>query len=163
MATSQVSATNQAPAAPAPKLTTKKVKNLDTFEDVLLAKTVPTVPPVVSVEEALHRVGNDHKKLLSLIQEGLQADAIEQARNSNDGWFETDEDGDPTDVEFTGTAADSKVVNFAILNVAKIMFDFDAATTKEQKREAKKLAAEEIKSNPRMLASLQKRAAPKSE
>lgn len=160
MATSQTSAT---PAAPAPKLTTKKVKNLETFEDVLLAKTVPTVPPVVSVEEALRRVGNDHKKLLSLIQEGLQADAIESARDSNDGWFETDDDGDPTEVPFTGTAADSKVVNFAVLSVAKMMFDFDSATTKEQKREAKKLAAEEIKSNPRMLASLQKRAAPKSE
>jgi hypothetical protein len=160
MATSQSQPT---PAPPAPKFTTKKVKDLATFEDVTLIKQVPVVPPVVSAEDALHRVGNDHKKFLVILQKGLEQEVANAASDSPDGWLVADEDGDPTDQPFTGKAGDSKVVNYAILTIAKIMFDFDEATTRESKREAKRLAAEAIKNDPRMLASLQRRAAPKSE
>ena len=151
------------PAATQPvattKLTTKSGIDLATFEDVLLAKEIPVIPPVTSVQEALARVGNDASKLLSIINDGLQDIEVQKARETNEGWMQTDDNGKPTSTPYTGQLANSADVNPVVLQFAKLMFDYDEAPDADAKRKAKDLAKAEIKKMPNVLAGLQKKAA----
>lgn len=151
-------------ATPAPEKvkTTKRGIDLATFEDVSLYKEIPSVPPVVSVEDALKRLNHDNKKLLAIIGEGLQAEAVRLARESNDGWMQIDENGKLTTEVYTGQLADSEDVNPVVLMFAKLNFGFEEATTREAKRESKENAKELIKTMPKIIEGLQKKAAAKS-
>lgn len=153
MATSQ---TNPASSAPQTVRTTKSGLNLDNFEDVSLYKDVPVVEPVKSVEDALHRLGNDHARLLSILTQGLQSETVEAARTSADGWL-TFEDGKPTDSVFSGTLVPeeaSPMVNNLVLSLAKNVFSYNEAKDADERRAAKSAARDFIKSNETMLNGL---------
>jgi hypothetical protein len=147
------------PTAPTTKTTTKSGIDLATFEDVLLAKEIPLVPPVTSVQQALSLLNNDTSKLLAIIQDGLQDIEVEKARETTDGWMQTDDNGKSTNVPFTGQLANPTDVNPVVLQFAKLMFDYDEAPDADAKRKAKEMARAEIKKMPQILASLQKKAA----
>ena len=154
-------ATSQTTPAPVPKITTKSGTDLATFEDVRLYKAVPTVPPVQSVADALLRLGNDNARLLSIINEGLQSEAIEKARQSDDGWMLLDENGKETTEAYTGSLANSEDVNPVVLMFAKLMFGYDEAAAKKDadgKRAAKDKAREAIKGMPQVLDGLRAKA-----
>ena len=143
--------------------TTKSGIDLVSFSDVILYKDVPVVAEVSSVNEALARLGNDHNKLLKIITAGLQEAAVDEARKSQESWMLMDEDRKPTDSVFEGMLADPSDVNPAILMFAKLMFGFEEIDSKdsksaELKRASKDKARDYIKSQPDMLASLQKKA-----
>jgi hypothetical protein len=130
--------------------------SLETFEQTKIYKDYVTPAQVVSMEDALARVGNDHKKLLAVISDGLKAESQREARSSDQGWYELDEKGEKT--PFTSALVEPEVVNPTVLTLAKTVYDYDDATTPEEKREAKRLAFEHIKSDPRIVAGLKKRA-----
>lgn len=148
-----------------PKRTTKGGVDLDSFEDVLLYKDVPVVAEVKDINDALGRLGNDHKKLLGIIRDGLQQEAINSARDANEGWKVMDsETRKPTEVAFGGTLANAEIVNPTVLMFAKNNFGYDEIDGKdpksaEKKREAKQAAKDLIKSLPVVLEGLKKRSA----
>jgi hypothetical protein len=134
--------------------TTKSGIDLSTFDDVLLFKDVPLVAEVADIPDALARLGNDNKKLLAIIRDGLQAEAIRAAREDSNGWKKTDENGKPTDEVFNGTLASNEVVNPVVLMFAKLNFGYDKATNADEKRVAKDKAREMIKGMPVVLEGL---------
>lgn len=161
------------PATPAPKRTTKAGINLENFEDIIVYKDVPEVSEVTSLDDALGRLGNDTKKLFSIIRSGLQEQAIEAARNSADGWLLMTDDRKPvTDpsgalVPFTGALADAEDVNPVVLQIAKSAFDYDSIDSEdpksaEKKRESKQAAKDLIKTMPKILDGLKRKAAAKN-
>lgn len=150
----------QSTAVPKEPPVTKTVFDLNSFEEVLLAKEVP-FSPVASVDEAVSKLGNDAKALLEIINIGLRTKLRNDASSdSNIPWMETDENGKITDKEFTGVVADSKSVNALRLNLAKTFsagkwdsLDADA------KRTFKDQALNFIKSSAEIKTSLQAGAA----
>lgn len=131
--------------------------SLDTFETVKLFRDYVKPEPVTSVEDALARLGNDSAKLLSVISDGLKAEAQKNAREAVDGWYEKADDGSKE--PFTSQLADSEDVNPVVLMFAKLSFGYDEATTPEARKQAKIDAFEHIKSDPKIVSSLQKKAA----
>lgn len=151
-----------APAALPVIRTTRGGVSLETFDDVKLFKNVPEVSEVTSVAEALERVGNDEKKLFSIIRAGLNAAAVEAARESSDGWLLIDDSGKDTTEVFAGTLVSSEILNPLVLTLAKLSHDYDEIESKdpksaEKKRAAKDAALEDIKQNPKMIESLKKK------
>jgi hypothetical protein len=146
--------------------TTKSGLDLTSFEDVTLYKKVPVIAEVHSLEDALHRLGNDKAKLLTILRDGLQAEATRSARESSEGW-KVLEEGKETETPFEGTLANPEDVNPVVLMFAKLNFGFDdIVTTKENpqagrdaKAAAKQAAKDLIRSMPQVLTALQKKAA----
>ena len=144
--------------------TTKGGIDLASFEQVDLYKKVAKPTPVTSIQDALTRLGNDQPKLLLVLTEGLQAEAVRHARESEDGWLTYKEDGTEGGEAFTGALADGKDVNPLILQFAKLMFGFDDAAAiadtekkREAKRSAKEQAMEYIKTQPRIIEAFKSR------
>ena len=138
---------------------TRSVYNLDDMEEVTLVKSVPDFVPVTSTQEALHRLGNDAKAFLQVINDGLKDQERESvAGNSEIPWMEESEDG--TQTAFTGTPADGKKVKTLILTLAKTIFGYgDKSQPIEQKRAAKASALAMIQSNEQIKSGLKNSAA----
>jgi hypothetical protein len=153
--------TTQANPAPStePIRTTKRGIDLSTFEDVTLYKDVPRPHVVDSIQAALAALGNDHNRLMEIVNSGLASAAVENARTSDAGWLKLDDDGKPTQETFDGQLASNEVVNPTVLLFAKNNFDYDRAETPEAKRAAKQSAKDLIRSMPKVLEGLQKRSA----
>lgn len=130
----------------------RTVFDLDSFEDVYLSKEVPFTP-ATSVEEALKRLGGDSAKLLEAVNDGLLADAKRvAAHDTSIPWMqETEtEDGKTVREVFSGTVADSKIVNGMVLNLAKSVYGYNkaaAAKDKTGKQKAKESAMAFIAGN----------------
>jgi len=130
----------------------RTVFDLDSFEDVYLTKEVPFTP-AASVEEALKRLGGDSAKLLEAVNDGLLADAKRvAAHDTSIPWMqETEqEDGTTKREQFSGTVADSKIVNGMVLNLAKSVYGYNkaaAAKDKAGKQKAKEAAMAFIAGN----------------
>lgn len=130
----------------------RTVFDLDSFEDVYLTKEVP-FQPAASVEEALKRLGGDSAKLLEAVNDGLLADAKRvAAHDTSIPWMQEteNEDGSTKREQFSGTVADSKIVNGMILNLAKSVYGYNKAAAqkdKEGKKKAKDAAMAFIASN----------------
>lgn len=130
--------------------------DLNTFDDVTLIKVGQFVP-VKTLEEAKHRVGGDTEKFISIINEGLEAEAGRNLVNDPSVvWQVEDEEG--TLSPFSGLLADGKTVGVLILNLAKSVFGYKKEATKEEKRAAKESAKDLIKNSEVMKAGLIKNA-----
>jgi hypothetical protein len=145
-----------------PKIrTTKSGVNLEDFSDVSLFKEVPQVAAVESIQDALARLGNDEKKLFSVITDGLNSLAVEQARKDPSGWLEVDENGKDTAVVFSGTLVSPEVLNPMVLQIAKLNHGFDEIPKSDKspdlKREAKEKAMEDIRNSPLIVAGLKRK------
>jgi len=139
----------------------RTVTDLDTFEDVTLVNTA-TFTPVAGdkfMHDALARLGNDNRKLCDVINDGLRAEAMRDLREVKDGWKQEDEDGTLSD--FSGTPADTKVVNQLVLTLAKTIFGYSKDLAAAAKKAAKESAMSMIKSNDAMKAGLKNSAAAK--
>ena len=142
---------------------TKTVFDLDIFDEVSLIKNLDFVP-AENTSEVLERIGGDASKMLELLNEGLRAELVRNARSEKSGWhtFELDAEGEETEKvngPYTGTPADMKAVNSLKLTLAKTVFGFSKEMTKPEKQKAKADAIEMIKSTPAIKAGLQKAAA----
>lgn len=150
-------------ATPESVKTTKSGISLETFEPVKLYKKVPIVPAVGSLEEALARVGNDEKKLLAILTEGLQSEAVRSAREDNSNWLLIDDSEKETSEVFAGALANSEDVNPVVLMFAKLNHGFDdiqkGPNSADLKRAAKEAAMADIKDMPKVLEGLRKKAA----
>jgi len=130
------------------------------MSDVKMFKTVQAPPKVDSVNAALAHLGNDHAKLLEIINSGLKEAEIEKARTSAEGWVTVDEEGNET--PFSGTLIekeeDVKNVNNLVLSLAKMAYGYDDADAisdvdkkRAAKRESKEQAKEHIRNDAKML------------
>lgn len=162
-------------STPAPvqtKRTTRSGIDLNTFDDVKLFKLVPTVAEVADINDALGRLGNDHKKLLSIIRDGLQAEAIKAAYEANDGWLKVGEDGkDTTETYDAANLVSSDILNPVVLGLARINpvevkrgdslveITWDDAKNAEEKRAVKDATLDMIRSTPRIVDGLKKKMA----
>jgi hypothetical protein len=130
--------------------------DLSTFEEVTLVK-VGTFVPVTTLEEAKTRVGGDTDKFLSIINEGLEAEAGRAMKdNSTIPWQIEDEEGNLT--PFSGMLADAKTVGGLVLNMAKSIFGYSKDSTPEARKAAKQAAKDLIRGNETMKAGLIKNA-----
>ena len=130
--------------------------DLNTFEDVTLVKVGKFVP-VTTLEEAKHRVGGNTEKFISIINEGLEAEAGRELKNdTNVPWQVEDEEGNIS--PFVGMLADGKIVGTLILNMAKSIFGYTKESTPEEKKAAKQSAKDLIKNNEVMKNGLVKNA-----
>lgn len=134
----------------------KTVTNLDDFADVTLVKT-GTFTPANDAAEALSRVGGDSAKFLTLVNEGLRAEAQRTLRDASGGWQQEDEEGNLS--AFSGTPADSTKVNALVLTLAKTVFGYSKELTPEQKKAAKSSAMDMIKGNDAIKSGLKTSAA----
>ena len=140
---------------------TRTVFDLTLFDDVKLSKpfTPPTKPTTVA--EALAAVGNDSEKLLTLIYEGMVSESRTAQYNDLTGFLVVGEDGKATE-PYNGNPASEekgKLINGAILNMAKMFAGGSWDTLKGEDGRAKKAAfrkqAEDmLRANPAALASL---------
>lgn len=139
----------------------KTVTDLDTFEDVTLVNTADFAPVAGDhfMKDALERLGNDHAKLRDVINDGLRAEAMRDLRDQKDGWKAEDEDGTLSD--FSGTPADTKVVNQLVLTLAKTIFGYSKDLAAPAKKAAKESAMSMIKTTDAMKAGLKNSAAAK--
>ena len=113
--------------------------------------------PVTSLEEAKHRVGGNTEKFISIINEGLEAEAGRELKNdTNVPWQVEDEEGNLS--PFSGMLADGKIVGTLILNMAKSIFGYTKESTPEEKKAAKQSAKDLIKNNEVMKNGLVKNA-----
>ena len=130
--------------------------DLNTFEDVTLVKVGKFVP-VTTLEEAKHRVGGNTEKFISIINEGLEAEAGRELKNdTNVPWQVEDEEGNLS--PFSGMLADGKIVGTLILNMAKSIFGYTKESTPDEKKAAKQSAKDLIKNNEVMKNGLVKNA-----
>lgn len=136
----------------------KTIFDLDSMTEVLVGKEHAVAPEVTSVEQALQLLGNDTKRLFTIIREGLTAEIGDAARNDPSGWFAADDEGDFT-VPFNGTVADIKAVNSLVLTLAKTALGWDKNMTKDQKAKVKEAAMEAIKTTPLLRDGLKRTAA----
>jgi hypothetical protein len=133
--------------------------DLDSFSEILLGKEFEFTP-VTSQEEALQALGNDSKRLLEVINNGLKSEIRNQVAEDPDGWHVFDDEGE-LNGPFTGTLADMKAVNNLILTLSKTVFGYSKDLSKDQKRAAKDAAMEMIKNTEAIKAGLKKSAARK--
>jgi hypothetical protein len=135
----------------------RSVFDLDTMTDVTLFKEVEFTP-AMTTEEALKRVGNDAKKFLSIINEGLESETRRSAVNDPSiPWLQENDEGEKS--AFAGTPADSKAVNGLVLNLAKSVFGYTKEASPETKKAAKQSAMDMITSNDAIREGLKKNAA----
>ena len=132
----------------------RKQFDLDSKEDVILIKEVP-FEPVTSNQEALARVGNDAKKFLEIVNQGLKDFTRDQAANDSSPWFLEDEEGEKS--EYTGTPISeekSKQLAINVLNMAKMLFGYSKKMKPEEKKAAKEKAQTMLLNNPVVVESL---------
>lgn len=135
---------------PTPSMTkpiTKTVLDLATFADVKLTKTITLPARPTTLEEALAAVGNDQKKLLNVVHEGLCADVENTARASMSDWLIVDDEDSEISVPYIGTPVpedQEKNINGMILNFAR-MLGFGKGLSPEKKREIKNTAREQVR------------------
>lgn len=131
------------------------VFDLTKFDSVTLKKEVSVPSRPESLEAALAACGNDKDKLLSMIHEGMVADAVETARNDVSGFREVTEDGELGEV-YTGKFADEAAtdkINAIVLAIAKAN-GYDKSLDKDAKRKVKENARDFIRQNPAMIAGI---------
>ena len=132
----------------------RKQFDLDSKEDVILIKEV-TFEPVTSNQEALARVGNDAKKFLEIVNQGLKDFTRDQAASDSSPWLIEDEEGEKT--VYTGTPISeekSKQLAINVLNMAKMLFGYNKKMDPKSKSEAKEKAQAMLLSNPVVVESL---------
>jgi hypothetical protein len=154
MATSNVS------LKPESKPVTTSGIDLDSFDQVSLYKDVPEVPAVVSMQDALARVGNNEKSLFAIIQAGLQEEARKKAEAEESGWLKFDEDGEKTDEVYKGTLVFGEIINPLVLRTAKDFFNWptkSSATSADEKKAAKAGALSMIRESPRFMDMIKRR------
>lgn len=133
------------------------VFDLDTMSDVTLYKDVPFTP-VETLEEARQRLGNDAKRLLAVINDGLESETRKAAKTDDSiPWYSLNDENEKE--VFTGTPADSKAVNGLVLNLAKSVFGYTKTASIEEKRTAKDAALQMIKATDAIREGLKKNAA----
>lgn len=161
-------ATPSGVSAPETIKTQKSGLDLTTFSDVKMFKTVTPPSKVTSINEALAHLGNNHEKLLEIVNSGLREAEIEKSRASSEGWVTVDEEGKETPFEGTLIEKDEDVVsvNQLVLALAKNVFGYDDADSisdvdkkRAAKRDSKEQAKEYIRSNEKMLNGLKARLA----
>lgn len=143
---------------------TRTVFDLDTFESVTLTKNVPDFVPAENTTEVLTRIGNDHNKMLELLNAGLKAaerDSVESNKEIPFLAAKLDDDGEETEelIPYTGTPANPEKVNALKLTLAKTVFGYNKSMSKDEKKVAKESAIAMIKDTPAIKAGLQKSAA----
>lgn len=142
------------------KSTTRTVFDLETFDDVRLAKQYEVPAKPANVAAALAHLGNNEQALLDIIHRGLIAQAGDAAYNTMDG-FRVIGDGNAVKPEtwgelYTGKYADEETgakIDAAILSLAKLN-GYEKSLPKAQKDALKAEAVEFLRSNPKMLANL---------
>lgn len=139
----------------------RTIFDLDSFAEVTLAKEIDFAP-VTSVQDALARLSNDSGKLISIVNEGLRAEARRIAGGDPRDWRSLNEDGDVNGA-FAGTVADPKAVNALVLTLAKTVFGYSQDLSKDQRQAAKDSAMGMIASTPAIKEGLKKSAALKVE
>ncbi|MGH7238434.1 MAG: hypothetical protein ACREHG_00040 [Candidatus Saccharimonadales bacterium] len=132
--------------------------DLDSFEDVLCAKSYQT-RKATSVSHAAELLNNNQVKLLEIINRGLAAEDNNQHYNDLGGWYVVDDSGNVTDSLFAGKMADQKAVNALVLTLAKTVFGYDSNEPIEKRREAKESAKNMIRGSEQIRAGLAKSAA----
>lgn len=137
--------------------TQKAIFDLQSFEDITLWKEYQFTP-VNDMQEALARLGNDAKRVLAIVNQGLEGVARTEAQQKPDGWRTFTEAGEENG-PFTGTMADRLAVNALVLTLAKTVFGWDKDDDNDTKKAKKLQAVEMIKSNDAIRAGLQKSAA----
>ena len=134
----------------------KTVFDLKVFANILLVKDVEMPRKPETVSEALVMVGNDQSALMDIIYKGLVSRASDEAQKDMSGFKVLGEDGEPGE-EYSGNFADGDkkdLINAAILSLAK-MQGYEKSLSPEKKRALKEKAADFLRSNPAMLASIQ--------
>ena len=170
MATPQPPKANGGQDAPKMKEVTKTGTSLDTLQEVTLYKQVAHVPEIKDMKEALARVNNDQTKLLKMIRDGLQEEAVNVARNDENGWKVVDENGNQTDQTFSGALISRAILNPAVLAMCKIMtfpiqrngkeieISWDEALDgTDEKGKLKEQALATIRENKKMVESLKRK------
>jgi hypothetical protein len=138
------------------KRITNSVFDLQAFDDIKLVKDVEVPEKVGSVEEAVKLLDHNQEKLMEIINEGLQAVAIEAARKDLTGWKVENDEGEPGE-DYVGTPVDEKkgkLINAAVLAFAK-MQGYHKDLSREEKRKKKDAAEDFLRNNPAIIASLQ--------
>lgn len=135
----------------------KQLFDLSTMTNVTCFKEVQ-FRPVSTTQEALERLGHDAKRLITVINEGLEGEAARTARaDSTIPWMvENDEE---EKVPFEGIPADQKAVNGLVLNLAKSVFGYKKESTPEEKSLAKQKALDMIKNTDAIREGLKENAA----
>lgn len=140
------------------KPVTRTVFDLMSFDNVRLTKVMTLPAKPTSVQEALEAVGNDPAKLLDVIYSGLVTDATNREYEDITGFLVIDDETGKPGEPYTGKFADEEIsdkINAAVLALAKIQ-GYDKSLPKEKKTELKETARNFLRSNPAMLASIQK-------
>ena len=143
------------------KTLTKTVFDLNTFDRVVLEKTVTLPAPMESVTDAIQAFGNDTEAVLAALQSAL--DARVATADSTTPWNieQENEDGEKELVPYTGASADEskeKAINLGVLNLAKAFRMWPTKGDKEaaaKKRAAREKVIAMIRDNPAMLQSFQ--------
>lgn len=135
----------------------RSVFDLDKREDVEVVKVV-NFSPVTDAASALSRVGNDSDKFLAIINAGLRDFEREQALgDSANPWNTEDEEGTLT--PFSGTLLSeekTKQLSANVLNMAKMLFNYEKGMEPGLKKAAKQKAMEMILGNPAVIEALKK-------
>ncbi len=144
------------PTGVKPLEVSRSVFDLDSKDDVTVVK-IGSFTPVSTMAEFTARLGNDAAKILSVVNEGLEAYDREVLANNDQPWQVKAEDG--TLSNFSGTLLNeegSKFFAASVLNFAKMVFKYskDMAGGKEAKRKAKEQAADVLLSNPATIEAL---------
>lgn len=138
--------------------TTNSIFDLATMDELTLVKE-GEFTPVASADEALARVGNDTKRFLQIINEGLLTDATRALREDESvAWSAVDDEGKAVDMSQV-IPANQKAVNGLVLNLAKTIYGFNKDMTKEEKRAAKDKSVDFIRANDAIKEGLKKNAA----
>ena len=165
MATSQTSPI--AETASRPIRLDKKVFDLDSKDEVLVAK-VGEFLPVATMAEFVSRLGNDATAILQIVNDGLETYETKRLAASDAPWQLVTEDENDNEVlvPFTGTLISperSKMLKASIINFAKLMFGYskqmvagDVKANREAKQAAKDSALAVILSNPAAVEALKK-------
>jgi hypothetical protein len=111
-----------------------------------------------SIDEALRLYENKADEVLNLIYVGMEAQATDKAQDDMTGWHTTDEDtGDITEEAYEGSYADAakyKLINAAVLNIAKIQ-GYNQEMTAAEKQAIKASVREMLRNTPALLKSIQ--------
>lgn len=140
------------------KIVTMQVFDLKEFDTITLGKQVKMPEKPSSLNEVVQKFGNDEKRLINIIYEGMCKEAELEAEKDKAGWheFSDPEEGELADEEYSGRYADpekKKLIRAMILNFAKVL-GFDKSKTPDEKRAAKEQARKAIMENQAMLNSI---------
>lgn len=163
-----MSTTQTSPAPGAKRIEIEKtVFDLDSKGDVTVAK-IGEFQPVANMEEFVSRLGNDAKRILAIVNDGLEKWTEKQIEEDTSiPWqlVEEDDEDNKTLVPFSGTllsAERSKMLNASKINFAKLMFGYSKKMSEDKienaklKKAAKDSALGVILGNPAAVEALRK-------